>query len=102
MGGSNLIFLHQPHRHQFGARDRGQHRVLAAHGIRRIGDTVNLASRLETATKDLGVGILISEYTYNALRGTMRFRQMGTVTVKGRTEPVQTYTPEELAHPVAV
>jgi adenylate cyclase len=59
-----------------------------------IGDTVNLAARLETATKDLGVGILLSEYTYNALRGTMRFRQMGSVTVKGRTEPVQTYTPE--------
>jgi adenylate cyclase len=66
-----------------------------------IGDTVNLAARLETATKDLGVGILISEYTYNALRGSMPFRQMGSVTVKGRTEPVQTYTPE-FAQTVAV
>jgi adenylate cyclase len=65
-----------------------------------IGDTVNLASRLESATKDLGVGILISEYTYNALRGTMRFRQMGSVTVKGRTEPVVTYTPEAVAQVV--
>jgi adenylate cyclase len=60
-----------------------------------IGDTVNLASRLESVTKDLGVGILISEYTYNALRGTGSFRQMGSVTVKGRTEAVLTYTPDE-------
>ncbi len=58
-----------------------------------IGDTVNLASRLESATKELGVGILISEYTYNALRGMFRFQEMGSVTVKGRTEPVLTFTP---------
>jgi adenylate cyclase len=64
-----------------------------------IGDTVNLASRLESATKEMGVGILISEYTYNALRGLFQFREMGSVTVKGRTEPVLTFTPvdEEVA-----
>ncbi len=59
-----------------------------------IGDTVNLASRLESATKELGVGIVISEYTYNALRGSFRFREMGSVHVRGRTEPVLTYAPE--------
>lgn len=58
-----------------------------------IGDTVNLASRLESATKELGVGILISEYTYNAVRGLFRFREIGSIHVKGRTEPVLTYTP---------
>jgi adenylate cyclase len=60
-----------------------------------IGDTVNLASRLESATKELGVGILISEYTHNALRGSFRFRNMGSVQVKGRAEPVLTYSIEE-------
>ncbi|MDE3197852.1 MAG: HAMP domain-containing protein [Acidobacteriota bacterium] len=60
-----------------------------------IGDTVNLASRLESATKDLGVGILVSEYTYIALKGSFRFREMGSIRVKGRTDPVQTYTLEE-------
>ena len=65
-----------------------------------IGDTVNLASRLESATKELGVGILISEYTYNAVRGLFRFQEMGSVLVKGRTEPVLTYTPiDETAAP---
>lgn len=60
-----------------------------------IGDTVNLASRLESATKELGVGILISEYTHNALRGSFRFRSMGSVHVKGRVDPVLTYSIEE-------
>jgi adenylate cyclase len=60
-----------------------------------IGDTVNLASRLESATKELGVGILISEYTHNALRGSFQFRNMGSVHVKGRLDPVLTYSVEE-------
>lgn len=60
-----------------------------------IGDTVNLASRLESATKELGVGILISEYTYIALKGNFRFKEMGSIHVKGRTEAIQTYTLDE-------
>jgi class 3 adenylate cyclase len=60
-----------------------------------IGDTVNLASRLESATKDLGVPILISEYTYNAVRGSFQMRQMGPVKVRGRSEPVLTYALED-------
>jgi class 3 adenylate cyclase len=50
---------------------------------------------LESATKELAVGILISEYTYNAVRGLFRFKDMGSVQVRGRTEPVLTYTPLE-------
>jgi adenylate cyclase len=66
-----------------------------------IGDTVNLASRLESATKELGANILISEYTYIALRGAFKFRSMGSVHVKGRVEPVLTYAVEDEA-PVEV
>ena len=62
-----------------------------------IGDTVNLASRLESATKDLGVGILVSEYTYIALKGSFQFKEMGSIHVKGRTDPVLTYTLAEEA-----
>ena len=61
-----------------------------------IGDTVNLASRLESATKEFGVGILVSEYTYTAVRGNFHFRNMGPVTVKGRAEAVVTYTVEDV------
>jgi adenylate cyclase len=59
-----------------------------------IGDTVNLASRLESATRDLGAEILISEYTYNAVRGAFKTRSVGSVRVKGRAEPVQAYMVE--------
>ncbi len=59
-----------------------------------IGDTVNLASRLESATKDFGVGILVSEYTYNAVRGAFPFKAMGAVQVRGRSEPVMAYSLE--------
>lgn len=56
-----------------------------------IGDTVNLASRLESATKELGVDILISEYTYDAVRGLFPAMPQGEVHVKGRQQPVMTY-----------
>ncbi|MCP9493257.1 MAG: HAMP domain-containing protein [Pyrinomonadaceae bacterium MAG19_C2-C3] len=57
-----------------------------------IGDTVNLASRLESATKELGVDILISEYTYDAVRGLFPAMPQGEVHVKGRQQPVMTYS----------
>ncbi len=60
-----------------------------------IGDTVNLASRLESATKELAVPILISEYTQNAVRGSFQLRPMGSIHVKGRVEPVLTYAVED-------
>ena len=53
---------------------------------------MNLASRLESATKDFGVGILVSEYTYNAVRGAFPFKPMGAVQVRGRSEPVLAYS----------
>lgn len=57
-----------------------------------IGDTVNLASRLESATKEFGVGIIISEYTHNAVRGAFQFTKLGEVQVRGRAEPVLAYS----------
>jgi adenylate cyclase len=59
-----------------------------------IGDTVNLASRLETASKDLGVDIVVSEHTYDAIRPLFRWKSAGEVTVRGRTEPVRAYSVE--------
>jgi adenylate cyclase len=56
-----------------------------------IGDAVNLASRLETATKDLGVNILISEHTYAIVRDRVEARQVKEIHVKGRAAPVMTY-----------
>jgi adenylate cyclase len=56
-----------------------------------IGDAVNLASRLETATKDLGVNILISEHTYALVKDHIEARQVKEIHVKGRAQPVMTY-----------
>jgi adenylate cyclase len=56
-----------------------------------IGDGVNLASRLESACKQYGAHILISEFTYRQLRGTYRVRELDLVVVKGKTQPVAVY-----------
>ena len=53
-----------------------------------IGDGVNLASRLESACKQYGSHILVSEFTCAKLRGTYRTREMDLVVVKGKTQPV--------------
>jgi adenylate cyclase len=56
-----------------------------------IGDAVNLASRLESSTKELGVNILISEDTYQLVKDKVVARQVKEITVKGRAAPVMTY-----------
>ncbi|HTL34994.1 MAG TPA: adenylate/guanylate cyclase domain-containing protein [Kofleriaceae bacterium] len=56
-----------------------------------IGDSVNLASRLESATKELGVAVLISQDTYDLVKDHFDVRQVKEITVKGREQPVMTY-----------
>jgi adenylate cyclase len=56
-----------------------------------IGDPVNLASRLESNTKDLKVDVLISEATYSLVKDIIDARPVKEITVKGRAEPVMTY-----------
>jgi adenylate cyclase len=60
-----------------------------------IGDTVNLAARLESATKELGTRILISENTYQAVTNKFSCKSLGSIHVKGRNEPVQVYEVED-------
>jgi adenylate cyclase len=56
-----------------------------------IGDAVNLASRLESNTKELGVNVLISEDTYELTKHVIEARAVKEITVKGRKQPVMTY-----------
>ncbi len=56
-----------------------------------IGDGVNLAARLESACKEYAACILISENTYKRLRGTYRAREIDSVIVKGKSQPVAIY-----------
>ncbi|MCL4263224.1 MAG: AAA family ATPase [Anaerolineae bacterium] len=54
-----------------------------------IGDTVNVASRLERAAPP--GGILISHDTYLLVRDTFNVEPLGPVPIKGRMEPIQVY-----------
>lgn len=58
-----------------------------------ISDAVNLSSRLESMTKQYGVGIIISEDTLNKTqdRNKYKFRLLDNVIVKGKTQPVVVY-----------
>jgi len=56
-----------------------------------IGDTVNLASRLEQANKHFGTLIMISESTYEKVKQEMTARELDLIRVKGRTTPVKVY-----------
>jgi adenylate cyclase len=52
-----------------------------------IGDTVNLASRLEGAGKTYGTRVLVSEATQRLAAGAVEVREIDSVLVVGRTEP---------------
>jgi adenylate cyclase len=57
-----------------------------------IGDTVNLASRLEGLTKELGVPILISESTVEELKKALPLKALQRVKVTGRETSLLVYT----------
>lgn len=56
-----------------------------------IGDAVNLASRLEGSTKELGVDVLVSADTYERVKDVVKARAVKEITVKGREQSVMTY-----------
>jgi len=56
-----------------------------------IGDTVNLASRIESLNKAFGTDILISEETANRVKDRIRVIPMQKITVKGKSEPLTVY-----------
>lgn len=56
-----------------------------------IGDSVNLASRLESLTKEYAVDIIISEFTYEIIKESFNCRELDKVKVKGKQELVTIY-----------
>lgn len=58
------------------------------------GDPINVASRIESLTSLFQVDLLISEDIRNALDGSFRLRAMPLAQVKGKAQPIQTYTVE--------
>lgn len=58
-----------------------------------VGDAVNIASRLEALTKEHGVPVLVSQHVIDAAGSpTEGVEHRGTVTVRGRTEPVDVFS----------
>lgn len=57
-----------------------------------LGDTVNLASRLESINKQYGTNIIISESTYEQIeKDRFIVRELDIITVKGKTKPIKIY-----------
>ncbi len=60
-----------------------------------IGDTVNIASRLESKTKDLNTDIIVSgialEMARGSLGGSVAFESLGKVALKGKAETMELY-----------
>jgi adenylate cyclase len=57
-----------------------------------VGDSVNLASRVESLNKTYGTNILVSEYTYEVVKDEFPFaREIDNIRVRGRTQPVRLY-----------
>jgi adenylate cyclase len=56
-----------------------------------IGDSVNLASRLEGANKQYKSNIMISDFTYTHVREKVVVRELDLIQVKGKMEPVKVY-----------
>lgn len=56
-----------------------------------LGDRVNLGARLEGQTKTFGVGILIAEDTRAQLSDALLCRELGSLRVKGKKEPVRIF-----------
>ena len=56
-----------------------------------IGDSVNLASRLEGLNKQYKTHIIISEFTKNKLTIPVKSKSLGEVLVKGKTKPIKIY-----------
>jgi len=60
--------------------DTGMMRKISA-----IGDTVNLASRIETANKDFGTQLLISQSAYEQIQGMVETRRLDRIKLRGKS-----------------
>lgn len=58
-----------------------------------IGDGINTAARLETATQYFGGVILVGEAVESLTRDKFHYRRVGLIRFKGKTKAIEVYTP---------
>lgn len=56
-----------------------------------IGDTVNIAARLQEYTKETKFPIIIGESTFNAIKNDFPYKELGTVALPGREQGIKAY-----------
>jgi class 3 adenylate cyclase/uncharacterized PurR-regulated membrane protein YhhQ (DUF165 family) len=62
-----------------------------------IGDTVNVAARVENLNKKLGTMVLVTRATADQIEGSdIPLRNLGRHRVKGRQEPIEVLSPESV------
>jgi adenylate cyclase len=61
-----------------------------------LGDTVNLASRLESLNKEHKTKLLLSEETFEIIGGAIDTIYLGAVSVRGKSVPMKLYTATSL------
>lgn len=66
-----------------GSRDRMNYTMM--------GDSVNLAARLEEAAKQYGIFTQVSQFTVDLTNNKFEFRELDTIRVVGKKEPVTTF-----------
>ena len=59
-----------------------------------IGDSVNIAARIEGINKEFGTNIMISEEVNKYIKGKVNTKYVDSVMLKGKTEEVKLYTVE--------
>lgn len=65
-----------------------------------IGDAVNVAARVEAATRQTGDAVLITDATRLMLRTTYELDSRGEIELKGKAEPLQLFAPKLLVRDV--
>jgi class 3 adenylate cyclase len=56
-----------------------------------VGDTVNLASRIQGVTKEFSCDVILSQTTHDLITGSYQMEQLSAMKMKGKSQDVMVY-----------